>query len=58
MGRLRSKSLKLEKGNELTESRNGPGVDSEYGRKLAKRFDKELFTKLEGISPGVTRVLQ
>ncbi|KAF2106110.1 hypothetical protein BDV96DRAFT_591457 [Lophiotrema nucula] len=37
---------------------NGPNVESAKGQDLAKRFNEELFAKLETISPGSTGVLQ
>lgn len=37
-------------------SSNGENVDSAEGRKLQERFSKELFAKLEQISPGVTDI--
>ncbi|ORY10073.1 hypothetical protein BCR34DRAFT_358071 [Clohesyomyces aquaticus] len=36
---------------------NGTSVDSVEGKKLQERFTKELFERLEEISPGVTSVL-
>lgn len=43
--------------NQLTARSNGPNVESAKGQELAKRFNEELFAKLEKISPGVTSVL-
>ncbi|KAF2009287.1 retinol dehydrogenase 12 [Aaosphaeria arxii CBS 175.79] len=36
---------------------NGPNVESDQGRILAKRFNGELFTRLDMIAPGVTKIL-
>jgi len=41
----------------MAPNRPGPNAESEKGRKLQARFTTELFEKLEGISPGVTSVL-
>lgn len=37
-------------------SSNGENVDSAEGKELQERFSKELFAKLEQISPGSTDI--
>ena len=37
--------------------RMGSNMETEKGLALQKRFSDELFTKLEEIQPGVTKVL-
>jgi len=35
---------------------NGENVESAHGQKMQMKFTQELWAKLEGICPGVTRV--
>lgn len=35
---------------------NGKNVDTPGGRELQERFTRELFAKLEQISPGATNI--
>jgi len=34
----------------------GPNIESEEGKELEEKFHRELFEKLEKISPGVTHI--
>ncbi|KAF2260297.1 NAD(P)-binding protein [Lojkania enalia] len=36
---------------------NGKNIDSTKGQQLQKRWNSELFSKLENIAPGITKVL-